>query len=153
VIQAGANYGWPWCFGNRQVDPYIPNQPKGTTKEAFCARTAPPVLTYTAHSAPIGMVFYDNAQFPAEYRGDAFVAMRGSWNRNPPSGYKVVRVRFQDGWPVGFEDFLSGFLIDTGGGKAQFGRVAGLAVAPYGSLFVSEDTNGVIYRISWARKK
>lgn len=152
LLQADRNYGWPWCFGDRQVDPYIPNQPKGSTKQAFCAASAPPALTYTAHSAPIAMVFYGHDQFPAEYRGDAFVAMRGSWNRNPPTGYKVARVRYQNGWPVGVEDFLTGFLFDTPQGPAQFGRVAGLAVAPYGSLFLSDDSNGVIYRISWAGK-
>jgi glucose/arabinose dehydrogenase len=74
--------------------------------------------------------------------------MRGSWNRNPPTGYKVVRVRFQNGWPVAFEDFLTGFLIDNG--AAQFARISGVAVAPYGSLFVADDANGVIYRVSWA---
>lgn len=98
------------------------------------------------------MAFYNHDQFPAEYRGVALVAMRGSWNRNPPSGYKIVRVRYQDGWPVGFEDFMTGFLLDRGGEKVQWGRVAGLTVAPYGSVFVSEDTNGVIHRISWAGK-
>lgn len=148
LIQAGGNYGWPWCYANKQVDPYIPNQPQGTTKEAYCAQTLAPALTYTAHSAPLDFLFYTAGQFPATYQGDAFVTMRGSWNREPPSGYKLVRLRFNNGWPVGFEDFMTGFLIDNG--RAQFGRPVGLAVAPYGSLFVTDDTNGVIYRISWA---
>lgn len=147
-IQDQGNYGWPWCYANKQVDPYIPNQPKGTTKETYCAQTLPSVLTYTAHSAPLDFLFYAKGQFPAQFQGDAFVTMRGSWNREPPSGYKVVRLRFQNGWPVGYEDFMTGFLIDNG--RAQFGRPVGLAVAPYGSLFVTDDTNGVIYRISWA---
>lgn len=148
LIQAGGNYGWPWCYADKQVDPYIPNQPENTTKEAYCAQTLPPTLTYTAHSAPLDFLFYTAAQFPAAYQNDAFVTMRGSWNREPPSGYKVVRLRFDNGWPVGFEDFMTGFLVE--GGRAQFGRPVGLAVAPYGSLFVTDDTNGVIYRISWA---
>ncbi|MBM7845153.1 PQQ-dependent sugar dehydrogenase [Herpetosiphon giganteus] len=150
LLQQGGNYGWPWCFANQQIDPYIPNAPKDQSKAEFCAKTQAPILTYTAHSAPIGMAFYDQTQFPAEYHGDAFVAMRGSWNRNPPTGYKVVRVRFQNGWPVAVDDFLTGFLLEQNGQYAQFGRVAGITLAPYGSLFVSDDMNGVIYRISWA---
>lgn len=147
-IVAGGNYGWPWCYADRKVDEFISGQPTGTTKEAYCAATVPSVLTYTAHSAPLDFRFYTGAQFPAEYSGDAFVTMRGSWNRNPPSGYKVVRVRYQNGWPVAVEDFLTGFLVNNG--AAQFGRPVGLAIAPYGSLFITDDTNGVIYRISWA---
>ncbi len=148
LLREEGSYGWPYCFGNRQVDHSYQGDPPGTTKEAFCPTILPPVLTYQAHSAPIGMVFYTGAQFPAAYHGDAFVAMRGSWNRNPPTGYKVVRVRFQNGWPVGFEDFMTGFLIENG--AAQFGRLAGIAQTSYGSLLVSDDANGVIYRISWA---
>ncbi|GAB4194908.1 MAG: sorbosone dehydrogenase family protein [Roseiflexaceae bacterium] len=148
LLEDGANYGWPWCYADRRVDPYIPNEPKDSTKSGFCASTQAPVQTYTAHSAPLDLLFYRSGQFPAQYQGDAFVTMRGSWNRQQPSGYKVVRLRFQNGWPAGFEDFLTGFLVE--GGRAQFGRPTGLAVAPYGSLFVSDDTNGVIYRISWA---
>ncbi|HEU4325194.1 MAG TPA: sorbosone dehydrogenase family protein [Roseiflexaceae bacterium] len=148
LLEDGGHYGWPWCYADRRVDPYIPNQPRGTTKSAFCAGTQAPVQTYTAHSAPLDLMFYSAGQFPAQFQGDAFVTMRGSWNRQQPSGYKIVRLRFQNGWPVGFEDFMTGFLVENG--QAQFGRPTGLAVAPYGSLFVTDDTNGVIYRISWA---
>jgi glucose/arabinose dehydrogenase/Cu/Zn superoxide dismutase len=148
-IEFGKNYGWPFCFADRLVDRYIPTTPKGMTKAAFCATTQGPVLTYQAHSAPIGMTFYTATQFPAEYRNDAFVAMRGSWNRSQATGYKVVRIQFNDaGQPTGFTDFLTGFLIE--GGEAHFGRLAGVRVAPDGSLFVSEDTGGVIYRITYA---
>lgn len=106
------------------------------------------MLEYTAHSAPIGMVFYTADQFPEDYRNDAFIAMRGSWNRNPPSGYKVVRLLFDEaGQPTGFEDFLTGFLIEEQ--VANFGRVAGLAVAADGSLLIAEDQNGIIYRVTY----
>ncbi|HSN99034.1 MAG TPA: PQQ-dependent sugar dehydrogenase, partial [Candidatus Nanopelagicales bacterium] len=148
LLLAGEHYGWPWVYGARQPDPMM-DEPPGTTKEAFAAETAPPALTYPAHNAPIDFVFYDGAALPPEYRGDAFVAMRGSWNRDPPTGYKVVRVRFQDGWPVGFEDFLTGFLLP--GGEQHFGRLAGLTIAADGALLVSDDTNGVIYRVARAR--
>lgn len=144
-IVQGRHYGWPYCFGDRQPDPLFRDAPRGTTKEAFCGRTTGPVLTYQAHSAPIGMTFYTGAQFPAEYRDDAFAAMRGSWNRKPPTGYKVIRIRFERGQPARFEDFLSGFLIENG--AAHFGRPAGVAVAKDGALLVSEDTNGIIYRV------
>lgn len=147
-IDVGGNYGWPFCFADRLVDRFIPTPPQGTTREAYCATTRGPVLTYQAHSAPIGMTFYTAGQFPAEYRNDAFVAMRGSWNRRQPTGYKIVRIQFNDGGqPVAISDFLTGFLIENG--QAHFGRLAGVTVAPDGSLLVSEDTNGVIYRITY----
>lgn len=73
--------------------------------------------------------------------------MRGSWNRSEPTGYKVIRVRFDNGWPVGFEDFVSGFLIEDG--AAQFGRLSGLTIAVDGSLYFGDDANGMIYRVTW----
>jgi glucose/arabinose dehydrogenase len=143
------NYGWPYCFADQQPDVFIASPPAGGTgRAAYCQRTVAPVLTYTAHSAPIGMVFYTSDQFPEEYRNDAFVAMRGSWNRNPPSGYKIVRIHFdENGLPTEFEDFMTGFLIEEQ--LANFGRVAGLAIAPDGSLLIAEDTNGIIYRVAY----
>ncbi|MDB6121537.1 MAG: glucose sorbosone dehydrogenase [Pedosphaera sp.] len=150
LLVEGGFYGWPYCFGNKQVDAQA-YEPKGTTKEAICEKSIAPVLTYEAHAAPIGMTFYQGSQFPKEYQNDAFVVWRGSWNRLPPSGYRVTRVRFKDNQPVAFEDFLSGFLIE--GGKAQFARIAGIAVAKDGSLLVSDDENGIIYRVSYQPSK
>jgi glucose/arabinose dehydrogenase len=152
-VEGGKSYGWPWCWGNRQVDP-APEQPSRTlTREQYCATTEPPRAAYPAHSAPIGFLFYRGGQFPAEYQGDAFVAFRGSWNRSRPTGYMVARVRFANGQPVTtnesavIQEFLSGFLIE--GGAAHFGRLAGLTVDATGALLVAEDTNGVIYRVSY----
>ena len=142
----GADYGWPLCFGDRQPDPFFDIE-RVKDKATHCARTQPPALGYQAHSAPIAMVFYTGAQFPADYRHDAFVAMHGSWNRQPATGYKVVRIRFGNGQPTAFEDFLRGFLIEDG--HAHFGRPAGLAVAKDGALLVSDDANGVIYRVAY----
>lgn len=170
AILPNKHYGWPFCYADRQVDMKQQNDPENSTRADFCPTTEAPLLTYTAHAAPIGLVFYTANQFPADYRNSAFVAMRGSWNRGQPSGYKVVRVRFDTaGKPQAIEDFVSGWLLPSpppflqqpGAGPAaeqskerrpaQFGRLAGLAVAADGSLLIAEDQNGVIYRVSYGR--
>ncbi len=145
LLEKGKHYGWPHCFADRQLDP-ITNPGSGVDKGEFCRGSTGMVLGYQAHSAPIAFVFYDGDQFPEDYRGDAFIAMHGSWNRSPAVGYSVVRVRFENGQPTGFEDFITGWLLDDG--EAHFGRPAGLTVARDGSLLVSDDANGVIYRVS-----
>jgi glucose/arabinose dehydrogenase len=149
-IQEGRHYGWPFCGGDREVDWHVAPNPdqEGMTRQEFCAKTEPPVLTYTAHAAPMQMVFYTGTQFPDEFQNDAFVTMRGSWNRNPPVGYEVARIRFNEqGEPTAMEPFVSGWLLD--GGRAHFGRLMGLAQAADGSLLVGDDDNGVIYRLSY----
>lgn len=148
-IQEGGDYGWPFCAGQQQVDPFINNEPpEKQSRPEYCAKTQPAVLEYQAHSAPMSLTFYTGTNFPADYRGSAFVAMRGSWNRNPPTGYKVVRVRFDaQGNPAAFEDFASGWLGAEG--TTHFGRLVGTAVAADGALLVADDANGVIYRISY----
>lgn len=150
-LEAGADYGWPFVWGNRQVIPGLESHPKVGRLKDYAARATPPVVGYQAHSAPIQMVFYTGGQFPVEYRNDAFVAMHGSWNRKPSVGYEVVRVRFdKEGKPVGFQKFLTGFLVEDG--RAFFGRPAGLAVTKDGALLVGDDINGVIYRVSYHGK-
>ena len=147
-LEKGADYGWPYCTNEQKPDTRI--KPKnGTTGEQYCQSTRPPALAYTAHSAPIWMLFYTGAMFPAEYKNDALVAMHGSWNRKPVSGYEVLRIRYQNGKPTKFEPFLSGFVVS--GGAQQFGRPAGLAVMKDGSLLVSDDDNGVIYRVTYKK--
>ncbi len=107
------------------------------------------VLGYHAHSAPLAFAFYTGEQFPEEYRTDAFVTMRGSWNRADPQGYRVLRVRFENDRPTKTEDFVTGFLADDG--KSQFGRPCGMVVAKDGALLFTDDTQGVIYRVSYAK--
>ena len=149
LLVQGKQYGWPHVYGEGTIYPQsTPNG--GLTKAQWRSMSTPMVLGYTAHAAPMQMLFYRGAQFPQEYQGDAFVTMRGSWNRKPPSGYEVVRIRFQDGKPVGSEPFLSGFL--SNGGTRHFARPMGLAVAKDGSLLVGDDANGVIYRVSSSTK-
>ena len=142
------DYGWPFCYGDRQPDPTLAMEPTGATPEEYCALTEPPVLTYQAHSSPISFSFYTGGMFPEEYVNDAFLTLRGSWNRQPAVGYKVVRVLFgDDGQPTGFEDFVTGFLLDNG--EEQFGRPAGLLILDDGSLLFTDDTNGIIYRVTY----
>ncbi|MDQ0995356.1 Raf kinase inhibitor-like YbhB/YbcL family protein [Phyllobacterium ifriqiyense] len=148
ALEEGKRYGWPYVYGMSGLNPHI-DPPEGITLEQWAKMSAEPTLGYTAHSAPMQMTFYNGKSFPAELRGDAFVAMRGSWNRRPPSGYEVVRVNFQNGKPVGFEKFLDGFLLQQANGKYGYlGRLSGLAVGKDGSLFVADDSNGIVYRVS-----
>lgn len=144
----GGNYGWPYCYADQVLNEYSSGQPAGATLDQYCSLTEAPALTYQAHSSPIAWVYYTADQFPDDYQGDAFVAMRGSWNRAPATGYKIVRVQFEDGQPTAIGDFITGWLQDDG--AAHFGRVAGLAVTEDGSLLISEDTNGVIYRVTYS---
>ncbi|PSR54549.1 oxidoreductase [Adhaeribacter arboris] len=145
-IKQGADYGWPYIYGEGKYNPG--DRPEGdTTYQQYLQKTTLPTLTYQAHAAPLGMVFYTATKFPAEYQNDAFVAMRGSWNRSSPVGYSVVRLHFENGEPVRFDDFLTGFLVNSN--KAHFARPVGVAVHSDGSLLVSDDTNGVIYRVNY----
>jgi glucose/arabinose dehydrogenase len=146
LIKQGADYGWPYIYGEGKYNPGT--RPEGdSTYQQYLQKSTLPSLTYQAHSAPMSMAFYTASKFPAEYKNDAFVAMRGSWNRSSPVGYKVVRMHFENGKPVRFDDFLSGFVVNKN--KAHFARLVGVAVHTDGSLLVSDDTNGVIYRISY----
>jgi glucose/arabinose dehydrogenase len=112
------------------------------------AVTVPDVLIQ-AHSATLGMVFYDGSQFPAEYRGSAFVALHGSWNRGIRTGYKIIRLPMRDGRPTGvYEDFMTGFVANN---DNVWGRPVGVAVAGDGSLLVTEDGNNTIWRIAFRR--
>jgi glucose/arabinose dehydrogenase len=150
AIERGKNYGWPYCFGDKQLDPYVNvgNIPGKSTKAEYCAKTEGAEATYKAHAAAIWMQYYTANQFPAQYKNSAFVAMRGSWNRTEPSGYEVVHVAFDAaGKPTGITPFLTGFVYQDGEVWKQFGRVAGVAQYTDGSLLVTDDQSGVIYRI------
>lgn len=146
-IERGKMYGWPHVYGANDIYPQS-TPPGGITKEQWRAQSVPMTLGYTAHAAPMQMVFAAGSQFPPEYQGDAFVAMRGSWNRNPASGYEIVRVRFANGQPGAIEPFLTGFLTD--GGATHIARPVGLAIARDGALLMADDANGVIYRVAHA---
>jgi glucose/arabinose dehydrogenase len=143
-LQTGGFYGWPYAYIGRNPQPDFPERPDLVDK------TLVPDLLFQAHSSPLGLVFYEGSQFPLEYRGDAFVALHGSWNRGEPTGYKVVRVPFKNGQPLGYyETFLSGFWIDGTQRAKVWGRPAGLAVAADGSLLIADDVANVIWRVSY----
>ena len=140
-IREGAFYGWPWFYIGANEDPaHIGVRPDLKDKV-----TIPDVLLQ-AHSASLGVTFYTGSSFPPEYRGDAFAAEHGSWNRARRTGYKVVRIRLKDGVPTGeYEDFVTGFVV---GDNEVWGRPVGVTVARDGALLVSEDGNGTIWRVS-----
>lgn len=139
-IVMGGNYGFPLVYGKREVD-MTREDPVGNTKENFAKGTEPSVMEFPAHSAPIAFAFFDD--------GDALVCWHGSWNRRTPSGYKVQRIKFdKSGNPTGAEDFLTGFL----NGNERFGRPAGVAISQNGTVYISDDANGVIYALKPAKK-
>jgi len=145
-LELGKQYGWPHVYGDGTI--YPQSTPVGDiTKTEWRERSEPMKLGYTAHAAPMQLLFYRGGSFPAEYQGDAFVTMRGSWNRSTPSGYEIVRVRFDGGQAKSIEPFVTGFLTD--GGKTHIARPVGLAVAKDGSLLMADDANGVLYRIAY----
>lgn len=148
-VRDGEFFGWPWFYIGDHEDP----RHKGERPDLKDKVTVPDVLLQP-HSAPLGMTFYDApagaaASFPAEYRGDAFVAAHGSWNRATRTGYKIVRIHLRDGKPSDdSEDFLTGFVVDD---RRVWGRPVGVAVARDGALLVSEDGNGTIWRIAYKK--
>ncbi|HZH74367.1 MAG TPA: PQQ-dependent sugar dehydrogenase [Mariniphaga sp.] len=146
LIEEGRDYGWPFVFGKWKIDPILglPAKRKMSGTD-YLLSTTPSVMEYSAHNSPVGFVFYKGEQFPAYYKNGAFITFRGSWNRRIPEGYKVVFLKFNEGKPVQFEDFIKGFLIENK--TAQFGRLAGIAVLPDGSLIFCDDSNGMIYRV------
>jgi glucose/arabinose dehydrogenase len=142
TVRQGGFYGWPWYYIGANEDP----RHAGARPDLAGKVTVPDVLMQ-AHSAPLNIAFYEGKSFPAEYRGDAFVALHGSWNRGERTGYKVVLLDFKDGKPTGsYEDFITGFVEPDG---SVWGRPVGVAVGKDGSLFVSEDGNGTIWRVTY----
>ena len=143
-VREGGFYGWPWYYLGKHQDP----RHRGARPDLADKVLVPDVLVQ-AHSAPLNMIFYDGSQFPDAYRGDAFVALHGSWNRAKRTGYKVVRVPLKDGKPKGiYEDFMTGFVTPEGN---VWGRPVGLTVAKDGALLVSEDGNNSIWRITYKK--
>ncbi len=150
VLRKGGFYGWPYAYIG-------PNPMPGfsTSRPDLVKRTIVPDVLFRSHSAPLGLVFAHGGRFPESWQDDAFVALHGSWNAATPRGYKVVRVPFENGKPLGwYEDFVVGFWVGQGGGgifdrgAKVIGRPAGLAIASDGSLLIADDVANVIWRVS-----
>lgn len=140
-VKDGAFYGWPYSYYGQHVDARV--QPP---RPDLVAKAVAPDYGLGAHTASLGLAFYDAKLFPATYQGGAFIGQHGSWNRKPYSGYKVIFVPFANGQPAGPpQDFLSGFLSRDG--KAQ-GRPVGVAVDKAGALLVADDVGNTIWRVA-----
>lgn len=137
---AGMHFGFPFCHGGDIPDPEFGDQ-------GDCANFAPPAQKLGPHVAPLGVLFYTGSMFPTEYQGQAFIAEHGSWNRSQKIGYRVSLVRMEDGRPTGYEVFAEGWLQN----EEVSGRPVDMLVIDDGSLLLSDDQNGVIYRISYTR--
>jgi len=143
----GGNFGWPHCYGDRVLD-------DSRGEDFDCSKTVAPKVLMQAHSAPLGLLFYDGNMFPPEYRGSLFVTFHGSWNRSVPTGYKVVRIKMNDkSEPLGPpEDFISGWIRQGETRKGVWmGRPVGLVAGPDGAMYVSDDSAGVVYRVTWEK--
>jgi glucose/arabinose dehydrogenase len=135
------HYGFPFCHGGTIADPELAGNKK-------CGYFRGPVWRYKAHVAPLGMRFYTRQQFPEQYYKQLFVAQHGSWNRKVPQGYQVALVKFRDGEPFDEQPFVSGWLTPSG---EVLGRPVDIMQMPKGSLLVSDDKLGVIYKIEYTK--
>jgi glucose/arabinose dehydrogenase len=142
ILQDGKDFGWPYCYSLNGAP--VPNPEYNDA--ARCATTVTAALEMQAHSAPLGMTFLDKATLlPSEYRGDLLVAFHGSWDRDQPTGAKVVRVKISGGVPTGVEDFVSGWQRADG---SRWGRPADVQVYKDGSVLISDDQSGSLYRVA-----
>ncbi|HWQ16126.1 MAG TPA: PQQ-dependent sugar dehydrogenase [Roseiflexaceae bacterium] len=140
LVRQGGDYGWPFCYGERMPDPQLGSQER-------CAGTEPPALNLPPHWAPLGVLFYDGAAFPAAYRGDMLLAFHGAARDQTerPGGYSVTRVRFVDGRPAGLEDLVRGWAP----AGEVWGRPCGLLLLPDGSVLIGDDFGGRIFRLRY----
>lgn len=141
IIQSNRDYGWPLCWGKKVHDTVF------DTNQYLrdpCSNTEAPQFGIAAHSAPLGLIFIESPQFPSDWQNDLLVAYHGSWNRTSPIGYKVVRLNLNGNNVVSEEDFLTGF-IDRGGQVS--GRPVDLVFDSQGSLYISDDKAGNIYKV------
>ena len=144
AVREGDFFGWPWSYFGQHLDPRVaPQRPDAV------ARARAPDYALGAHTASLGLAFYDASAFPARYRGGAFIGQHGSWNREPRSGYQVVFVPFAAGRPSGvMEPVLSGFLDAEGQAR---GRPVGVAVDATGALLVADDVGNIVWRLKAAK--
>lgn len=144
VLQAGGNYGWPICYGQKVHDSDFD---KNTYVRDPCADSVAPRIEIPAHSAPLGLAFFPDDGWPEAYRGKLLVAYHGSWNRSTPTGYKVVLYELDsNGNYENGQDFISGWLTTD---NQALGRPADIKILPNGVIYISDDKAGVIYRVDY----
>ncbi len=151
-LSEGDDYGWPYCYHDAELGHLVlaPEYGGDGKQVGRCTDKKEPLVVFPAHWAPDGLTFYSGTQFPARYRAGAFVAFHGSWNRAPlpQAGYRVVFVPFKDGKPVGtYETFADGFWKEDPAGPKH--RPVGVAVGPDGSLYITDDAAGRIWRVMY----
>jgi glucose/arabinose dehydrogenase/cytochrome c2 len=149
-VKEGGFYGWPWYYMGNFEDPRHAGE-----RPDLAGKAIVPDVLEQSHSASLEMTFYTAtngvAAFPAEYQGDAFVALHGSWNRTTRTGYKIIRLRLDHGVPTGeYDDFMTGFVVDN---SSVWGRPVGVTVAHDGALLITEDGNGTIWRVAYTGSK
>jgi glucose/arabinose dehydrogenase len=145
----GGDAGWPYCYGDR-----VPDSNFTKPGDDRCNSVLEPRVQMQAHSAPLGLAFYEGTQFPAEYQNNIFLAFHGSWNRSIPTGYKVVRVKLDaNGQPQGgAQDFITGFVAPGETKKGRWmGRPVGVVFGSDGSMYLSDDAANVVYRITYGK--
>jgi glucose/arabinose dehydrogenase len=142
-VKQGAFYGWPWYYIGNHED----TRPGGGRRPDLVDKVTVPDVLIQPHSAPLGLAFNPGGQFPPDWKGDAFVAVHGSWNRAIRTGYKIIRLPFKDGKPTGeYQDFVVGFVAND---QSVWGRPVDVVFAKDGSLLFSDDGNGVVYRVAY----
>ena len=147
-VKEGAFYGWPYSYIGPNEDPRRKGEQPGLVKTALV-----PDVLIQAHSALLGLVFYEGKMFPQEYQGDAFVALHGSWNRDKRTGYKIIRIRFKNGQPVGgYDDFITGWMLGEDNPNV-WGRPVGLLTLKDGSMLITDDGANKIWRVTYAKGK
>jgi glucose/arabinose dehydrogenase len=157
-LSKGADCGWPYCYydNDKQQKLLCPEYGGDRKKTDRCADKTKSIVQFPGHLAPNALLFYTGSQFPAKYKNGAFIAFHGSWNRapEPQAGFFVVFVPFKDGMPTGkwevFADGFSGFTSGGSTGKAKY-RPCGLAQGPDGSLYISDDNNGTIWKVNYSK--
>jgi glucose/arabinose dehydrogenase len=140
ITRTGEHFGYPYCHQGDTLDPEF-------GKGKRCSDYSPPMLKLGAHVASLGMRFYQGNQFPARYKGAILVAEHGSWNRSKKSGYRVMAVRMQGGKVLAYEPLITGFERN----ERVWGRPADVQPLPDGSVLVSDDQAGAVYRLTWQK--
>jgi glucose/arabinose dehydrogenase len=144
-VRDGGFYGWPYAYLGQHEDPR-----RAGERRDLVARTIVPAVLIQSHSAPLGIAFYEGDMFPADFKGSAFVGLHGSWNRSRRTGYKIIRIPFRNGKPTGgYDDFAVGWMTNELS-RNVWGRPVDLLVLSDGSLLISDDGAGKVWRVTYS---